>query len=238
MAAFFWSLYMRYLLNAHVFLVIFLCFSMPVVAETEEDGRFWFNVNATGAMPLENWRWYAELQPRWRQEGEHFDQVLVRPAVSYALSEQASVWLGYAYVVTHPAGKPAFEENRFWQQFLYNFSTIHSLNIQSRTRYEQRFIENSVDTGYKLRQMFRFTLPSGLSPQLQWVLYDEYFVNLNDTDFGTQKGFDQNRAFIGGNWAFNPNAKLEIGYLNQYVNLHKNSDTENHVLSTTLMLTF
>ncbi|MDP3207012.1 MAG: DUF2490 domain-containing protein, partial [Methylotenera sp.] len=62
--------------------------------------------------------------------------------------------------------------------------------------------------------------------------------NLNDTDFGTQKGFDQNRAFIGGNWAFNPNAKLEIGYLNQYVNLHKNSDTENHVLSTTLMLTF
>jgi hypothetical protein len=213
--------------------------SLPTYADdTEEDGRFWFNVNATGAMPLENWRWYAELQPRWRQEGKHLDQVLVRPAVSYALSKQASVWLGYAYVVTHPASKPAFEENRIWQQFLYNFSPIHSLNIQSRTRYEQRFIENSVDTGYKLRQMFRFTLPSGLSPQLQWVLYDEYFVNLNDTDYGAQKGFDQNRAFIGGNWALNPNAKLEIGYLNQYVNRHKNIDAENHVLSTTLMLTF
>ena len=213
--------------------------SLPTYADdTEEDGRFWFNVNATGAMPLENCRWYAELQPRWRQEGEHLDQVLVRPAVSYALSKQASVWLGYAYVVTHPVGKPAFEENRLWQQFLYNFYPIHSLNIQSRTRYEQRFIENSVDTGFKLRQMFRFTLPSGLNPQLQWVLYDEYFVNLNDTDFGAQKGFDQNRAFIGGNWAFNPNTKLEIGYLNQYVNRHNNSDVENHVLSTTLMLTF
>lgn len=213
--------------------------SLPTHADdTEEDGRFWFNVNATGTMPLENWRWYAELQPRWRQEGEQLDQVLVRPAVSYALSKQASVWLGYAYMVTHPVGKPAFEENRLWQQFLYKFSPIHSLNIQSRTRYEQRFIENSVDTGYKLRQMFRFTLPSGLSPQLQWVLYDEYFINLNNTDFGAQKGFDQNRAFIGGNWAFNPNAKLEIGYLNQYVNRHKNSDAENHVLSTTLMLTF
>jgi hypothetical protein len=218
---------------------VFCLASLPTYAdETEEDGRFWFNVNATGAMPLENWRWYAELQPRWRQEGKHLDQVLVRPAVSYALSKQASVWLGYAYVVTHPASKPAFEENRLWQQFLYNFSPIHSLNIQSRTRYEQRFIENSVDTGYKLRQMFRFTLPSGLSPQLQWVLYDEYFINLNDTDYGAQKGFDQNRAFIGGNWALNPNAKLEIGYLNQYVNRHKNIDAENHVLSTTLMLTF
>ncbi len=220
-------------------LAVLCVISLPTYAdETEEDGRFWCNVNATGAMPLENWRWYAELQPRWRQEGKHLDQVLLRPAVSYALSTQASVWLGYAYVVTHPASKPAFEENRLWQQFLYNFSPIHSLNIQSRTRYEQRFIENSVDTGYKLRQMFRFTLPSGLSPQLQWVLYDEYFINLNDTDYGAQKGFDQNRAFIGGNWALNPNAKLEIGYLNQYVNRHKNIDAENHVLSTTLMLTF
>jgi hypothetical protein len=213
--------------------------SLPAHAEdTEEDGRYWFNINATGSMPLENWRWYAELQPRWRQEGKHFDQVIVRPAVSYALSKQASVWLGYAYVVTHPASKPAFEEHRFWQQFLYNFAPVYGVNIQSRTRIEQRFIEDSNDTGYKLRQLLRFTMPSGLSPQLQWVLYDEYFVNFNDTDYGAVRGFDQNRAFVGVNWVFNPQTRLEVGYLNQYVNRHNKIDAENHVLSTTLMLTF
>lgn len=220
-------------------LTLALLAGLPVHAEdTEEDGRYWFNVNATGPMPLENWRWYAELQPRWRQEGKHFDQVLLRPAVSYALSKQASIWMGYAYVVTHPASKPAFEEHRFWQQFLYNFAPIHGVNIQSRTRIEQRLIEDSDDTGYKLRQMFRFTMPSGLSPQLQWVFYDEYFVNFNTTDYGATRGFDQNRAFLGVNWAFNPQTRLEVGYLNQYVNRHNNIDAENHVLSTTLMLTF
>ncbi len=228
---------MRFL--SYVMVALTLLTSLVAHAnDTEEDGRYWFNVNATGAMSLENWRWYAELQPRWRDEGKHFDQVLVRPAVSYALSKQASVWLGYAYVVTDPAGRPSFEEHRLWQQFLYNFEPIYSLNIQSRTRYEQRFIEHSNDTGYKLRQMFRFTLPSSFSQQLQWVFYDEYFINLNDTDYGAVRGFDQNRAFLGVNWAFNPQTRLEVGYLNQYVNRRQNVDAENHVLSTTLMLSF
>lgn len=220
-------------------LTLVLLTGMPAHAEdTEEDGRHWFNINATGAMPLENWRWYAELQPRWRDEGKHFDQALLRPAVSYALSKQASVWLGYAYVLTDPAGKSSFEEHRFWQQLLYNFTPIYGTNIQSRTRYEQRLIEDSNDTGYKLRQLFRFTMPSSLSPQLQWVFYDEYFVNLNSTDYGAVRGFDQNRAFLGVNWALNPQTKLEVGYLNQYVNRPRVDDVENHVLSTTLMLNF
>lgn len=207
-------------------------------ADTIEDGRFWFNVNATGPTVLENLRWYAELQPRWREEGAQLDQVLLRPALSYALNEQASVWLGYAFVVTHPDGKPSFDEHRYWQQFLYNFTPIHSLNIQSRTRLEQRHIEDSSDTGHKLRQMFRFTLPSNINPKLQWVFYDEYFVNLNDTDYGAVRGFDQNRAFVGVNWEVSAQAKLEVGYLNQFVNRSNNIDLENHVLSTTLFLKF
>jgi hypothetical protein len=195
-------------------------------AETIEDGRYWFNVNVTGPTPVENLRWYAEFQ------------TILRPALSYALSEQASVWLGYAYVVTHPAGKPAFDEHRYWQQFLYNFSPIQTLSIQSRTRIEQRQIEDSSDTGHKLRQMFRLTLPSNINPKLQWVFYDEYFVNLNDTDYGAVRGFDQNRAFVGLNWEVSAQAKLEVGYLNQFVNRPNNIDLENHILSTTLMLKF
>jgi Protein of unknown function (DUF2490) len=207
-------------------------------ADTIEDGRYWFAVNATGHTAVDNLRWYAELQPRWRYEGAQFDQVLLRPALSYALNEQASVWLGYAYVVSHPDGKPSFDEHRYWQQFLYNFSPIHSVSIQSRTRIEQRHLEDSSDTGHKIRQLLRLTLPSQLSPSLQWVVYDEYFVNLNDTDYGAVRGFDQNRAFVGVNWALNPTARVEVGYLNQYVNRHQNIDLENHVFSTTLMLKF
>lgn len=206
-------------------------------AETIEDGRVWLNVNMIGRLPAENWRWYAELQPRWREEGETFDQVLIRPAVLYDFNKQTSAWLGYANVITDPAGRKSFEEHRIWQQILHNFSPIGEIKIQSRTRLEQRFIENSHKTGHKIRQILRVTAPSGISPRLLLVAYDEYFLNLNDTDYGAERGFDQNRAFVGVNWALDNQMKLEVGYLNQYVN-GKRTDAMNHVLSGTLFVTF
>ncbi|MDP2153433.1 MAG: DUF2490 domain-containing protein [Methylotenera sp.] len=202
-----------------------------------EDGRIWLNLNATGALPSEGWRWYAELQPRWREEGSHLDQTLLRPAIYYKLTEQSSIWAGYAHVVTHPASRSAFDEHRLWQQYLYQFAPINNIAIQSRTRLEQRFIENSDGTGHKLRQMLRLVAPSGVHPKLSWVFYDEYFLNLNNTDYGAQKGFDQNRAFLGGNWTLNPEAKIELGYLNQYVKT-KQANFMNHVFSTTLIFSF
>lgn len=206
-------------------------------AETIEDGRVWLNVNMIGHLPAENWRWYAELQPRFRDEGENFDQVLIRPAVLYDFNKQTSAWLGYANVITDPAGRKSFEEHRIWQQILHNFTPINGINIQSRTRLEQRFIENSHKTGHKIRQMLRVTAPSGISPRLLLVAYDEYFLNLNDTDYGAERGFDQNRAFVGVNWALDNQMKLEVGYLNQYVNGQR-TDAMNHVLSGTLFVTF
>lgn len=206
-------------------------------ADTIEDGRIWLNVNMIGHLPAENWRWYAELQPRFRDEGSHFDQVLIRPAVIYDFNKQTSAWLGYANVITDPAGRKSFEEHRVWQQILHNFTPIGEIKIQSRTRLEQRFIENSHKTGHKIRQMLRITAPSGISPRLLLVAYDEYFLNLNDTDYGAERGFDQNRAFVGVNWALDNHMKLEVGYLNQYVNGQR-TDSMNHVLSGTLFVTF
>jgi hypothetical protein len=206
-------------------------------ADTIEDGRVWLNVNMIGHLPVENWRWYAELQPRFRDEGSHFDQVLIRPAVIYDFNKQTSAWLGYANVITDPAGRKSFEEHRVWQQILHNFTPIGEIKIQSRTRLEQRFIENSHKTGHKIRQMLRITAPSGISPRLLLVAYDEYFLNLNDTDYGAERGFDQNRAFVGVNWALDNHMKLEVGYLNQYINGQR-ADSMNHVLSGTLFVTF
>ncbi len=212
-------------------------FSMSVSASPDEDGRAWFTVNAIGSLPAKNWHWYAEIQPRFREEASEFDQVIIRPAVFYNTSKQSSIWAGYAHVVTDPAGRSSFDEHRVWQQFLHNFQPIGSVSIQSRTRLEQRFIENSDDTGHKIRQMIRLTMPSKLHDQLTWVAYDEYFLNLNETDYGARRGFDQNRAFVGVNWAFNASARLELGYLNQYINA-KNTNSMNHVVSTMINLFF
>lgn len=212
-------------------------YSINGLASPDEDGRAWFTVNAIGSLPAKDWHWYAEIQPRFREEASEFDQVIIRPAVFYNTSKQSSIWAGYAHVVTDPAGRSSFDEHRVWQQFLHNFQPIGAVSIQSRTRLEQRFIENADDTGYKIRQMIRLTMPSKLHDQLTWVAYDEYFLNLNETDYGARRGFDQNRAFVGVNWTFNPSVKLEVGYLNQYINA-KNTNSMNHVVSTMINLFF
>ena len=219
-----------------------LCLVIPGLqgsawGDTEEDGRVWFNLNAQGKLPAANWNWYAEVQPRWRDEGGHLDSVLLRPAIFYKLSAKSSIWLGYANVTNHPAGRSAFEENRLWQQYTYNFDPFHAFVLQSRTRLEERRIEATDDTGYRMRQMLRISRPLAGNAAVSLVAWDEFFINLNDTDWGAHNGTDQNRLFLGASWAVNPTVKLEMGYLNQYVNTQQ-VDRVNHILSTTMGLTF
>lgn len=206
-------------------------------ADTREDGRFWLNINAKGSLPVEGLGWYAELQPRWRQEGSTLDQLQLRPALFYKLSAQSTVWLGYSKVISHPAGQANTHEDRLWQQFSYQFDPIANMNITSRTRFEQRWLDNGDDTGYRLRQMFKLSRPIDSIPNASFVVSEEYFVNLNDTDWGARSGFDQNRLFLGGAYKLNPTAKIEMGYLNQYVNGAR-FDRMNHVLSTAVEFNF
>ncbi len=212
-------------------------FPLVASADTEEDGRLWLNFSAQGDTPVERWRWYAEIQPRWREEGEQFDQLIIRPAVNYKLTDASSIWLGYAHVTSHPVNRATVDENRLWQQYIYNFSPINGVAITSRTRLEQRWLENGEDTGYRLRQTLRLARPFDSAPSLSAVVSDEIFINLNSTDWGARSGFDQNRLFAGFSYAITGKTKVEMGYLNQYVRTSTN-DRMNHVLSTSFSINF
>lgn len=209
---------------------------LAAVAATEEDGRLWLNVTAQGKL-ADAWGWALEVQPRWREEGEEFDQLLVRPAVSYQLSDRSSVWLGYGHISSHPASGGVVYENRLWQQFLHQFAPWNGYTLSSRTRLEERRPEGGDETGYRLRQMLRAMHPLAAVEGAGLVFWDELFINANDTDWGARSGFDQNRAFAGASYVFSKQGRVEIGYLNQYVRLAGN-DRVNHVLSTSLMLNF
>jgi hypothetical protein len=53
----------------------------PARANTDEDGRYWLSMYAQGKLPVENVYWSMDVHPRWREEGEQFDQLILRPAV-------------------------------------------------------------------------------------------------------------------------------------------------------------
>ncbi len=205
-------------------------------ADTDDDNRIWLNFNAPGKLPSDRFNWHAELQPRWRESGREFDQLLVRPALFYKLSDRSSLWLGYANAQTRTARSGTTEEHRIWQQFSYAFK-LGTVTLLSRTRLEQRLLDTGDDIGHRLRQMFRATMPLELAPKFSLVGSNELFVNLNDSDWGMRSGFYQNRLFLGVGYSVNSKLRLEGGYLNQYVDT-ATIDRRNQVLSTSINFTF
>jgi hypothetical protein len=222
---------------AYIFLILAIFGAAPALAEVEEDGRYWFSIYSQGKLPVENFYWSMDTHPRWREEGSHFDQLILRPSVFYKFNAKASTWLGYDTIITHPSGQSAFRENRLWEQFQYQFDPVAELTFTSRTRFEQRRREDFHEVGHRLRQMVRVTTPSRVHHKLSWVAFDELFINFNQTEWGMHRGIDQNRLFLGANWKFSDFSNIETGYLHQYIH-GRTLDRENHVLLTTLRFNF
>ena len=217
-------------------------FALPTAwAELADDFRIWGNVTARGNFgfidpDLKRFRWWGEIQPRTREEGEDMDQLLIRPGIGYALTDHSTVWIGYAHVINFVVAGDNIHEDRFWQQYMWSGATPLG-GFTSRTRFEQRWQTNGNETGGRFRQMFKLSWPIPVYPAVSLVGWDEVFIHLNDTNWGARQGFDQNRGFAGIGYRMLPPVLVEIGYMNQYIN-RSTLDSMNHILSLNLFLDF
>ncbi len=163
----------------------------------------------------ERWLGYFEVQPRFGDNASDLERLLIRPAIGYRLSPKLSLWQGYAWT---PLFSPFFDgEHRTYQQVLYDTS-VGATGVVSRTRFEQRFIEGAGGTSHRVRSMLRLSHP--ISRDRKWLAigYDELFWNLNSTDNGPVRGFDQNRLFLGVGRQINSSLRVETGYMLNPVN--------------------
>jgi hypothetical protein len=140
--------------------------------------------------------------------------------------------------VADPKGRDEFGEHRPWQQLTWNIP-VGDVTVQSRTRLEQRFVETDGDTGWRLREFVKTTVPLSADKRVFASVWDELFWDLDDTDWGQRAGFRQNRAFVGPGWFLGEGKQvsLEVGYLNQWVD-RPGEDKLNHVLSIWLFVNF
>lgn len=188
----------------------------------EQDGQAWILTTASGPISG-NWKGYMEVQPRLGDNGQ---ALLIRPAVGYQLTPQWSVWQGYAWT---PSFNPDKDEHRIFQQSVVETPKgVFPFSLTNRTRLEERWIEHTGKTAFRLRHMLRGMQPIGDSGKWALVAYDEVFINLNDVDNGPQGGFGQNRAFFGVNRELTPSIQAEVGYLNQFIRSDGKEDLMNH----------
>ena len=215
-----------------------LC-SQHSVAQTIDDVGQWnavFSQGKLGNNPDSKLKWWFDGHVRLLDDADGFNQSIVRPGIGWGLNENSSIWAGYGWIRTSPLDDgDDFDEHRIWQQWTWS-KEAKPFKVAARTRFEQRLVETGDDTGLRLRQFFRIqkTLPTELPMTL--VLWDEIFLDLNDTDFGQRSGFDQNRVFVGFGFKRSKSSRwrAEIGYINQSINSIGPTDRSNHILAVNL----
>lgn len=204
----------------------------PAAAATEsliQDDGAWMQMVGEGSLKsldpsLEKARIWVEGQARFNHDFNQFYQGMLRTAIGYSLSDRATIWAGYTWLPTHQFNKAPISQQDVWPAFRYVLPTDFG-TLTFRTMFESNFLKGD-DVRFRPRQMVRFVHPLEFEPRLSLIVWDEAFVRLNSTQYGGKAGFDQNRAFVGAGWTFNPNFRFELGYMNQYL------DSPTHTTST------
>ena len=129
---------------------------------TRSDFRLWTPVYLTVKLPSK-FIAYMEANPRIGDDVTNIDQLLLRPAIGYQLTEHLSLWQGYAWVGNFnqphtPPQSPFFQESRIFQQAIYT-QKFGDFRFMSRTRMEERWIEHAAGTALRFRQMFKLSYP-------------------------------------------------------------------------------
>jgi hypothetical protein len=226
-----------------VCIAVILTFAPQLDAQSVDSG-IWLGGSVTGKLPASmndakgSWRVWMDGQLRFGDDASRFSQGLVRPGIGYALNKAWSLWAGYAYIRTdQPYAKTPSNENRIWEQVSWQ-RLVGSTDLSSRTRLEQRFHSAGSGTGVRVREMAKLMQPLGAKKIWLFVVYDEIFVNLNNTNFGARSGWDRNRAFTGPGINLSRSSRLELGYMNQYTFNNNGPDRVDHICSISYFWNF
>lgn len=205
------------------FILVALCLVVPSLAlAADESHQIWSSITVHKKL-TDAWSFYFDGNLRLYDDHDG-SQILLRPGVMRRLTEDLSVYLAYAWTPSwDDATGDMTDEHRIWQQLAWNIGGIGAFSFYSRSRLEERFRPaTSDDLGVRFRELLRVIWKAndlfGIS------VWDEFFIDLNAADDENGErwqrfGLDQNRLFIGPTAYFPCNVRLEIGYLNQYIDV-------------------
>lgn len=198
----------------------------------QANDQAWVSFIAQGPVSGKLITW-LEVQPRFSLDPARPTQLLLRPALGVQINPRTTLLFGYLYQENYPENRPTVAEHRIWQQLQTRLAgTPNTAVLVSRTRLEERFVENQPDDGVRLRQMLRGQVwVSGGSWSV--IGQSEVFIGLNSTRWGQPSGVDQWRNFIGVGVPLSKRFTLEAGYLNQWL-IRPGAYINNNIISVSL----
>jgi hypothetical protein len=192
----------------------------------------WYNYFGTFKMSS---KFGVHSEYQWRRNNiiTNWQQSLLRAGINYNKSSSVLFRIGYAWVETYPYGEfpinalgREFTEHRIFQMAQVSHKE-GAVDLSHRFMLEQRFVgkytsadmlkEDEYPLLHRARYMFKLQSPLIKNKSLYAAVYDEVFIG-----FGKNVNanvFDQNRIGIILGYKFNKSIKIEVGYLNQTLQL-------------------
>jgi hypothetical protein len=208
--------------------------SAPAVHDTQLWVQAVVNVNLS-----DQWVTHHELQPRWSEDLQAHDQIIIRNAIGRRLPRHITLWAGHAWT-PRSLESGWTHEQRIWQQFSATLPAVGAWTPSVRIRQEQRFLDSWGDVSHRLRMMGRAVRPIDAKKLWSIAASNEIMFTLDDTERGPARGFDQNRVFAGVQRKLSNRAGLETGYVWRMTSDPPGAAPRHHdhVLSASLNFTF
>ena len=137
------------------------------------------------------------------------DNQFIRTGLNYQIASGVSITTGYIHQYSETIDNTSVSENRPYEEITLK-NKIKKLSISHRYRIEHRWINRNGSTDFSNRMRYRLMLSHPLFDKFYVKFFDEIFINLQEPIF------NQNRLHVGLGYTFDPNFKLELGYLKNH----------------------
>ncbi len=194
-----------------LYFILFFAIGIAKTSSSQKDqlGN-WLMYLGTFDLPINNLSLHTEYQFRMFDLYSQHQQSFPRLGLNYNFKDNQILTMGVARIHTNDFNEPfnvdPSIENRIWQQYILRHN-IWDINIEERSRLEQRWIHNNGATNYLNRVRHRILLKYNMSRRFFLCAYDELFMNLKTNPF------DQNRLYAAFGYNFNKSFNLQAGYL-------------------------
>lgn len=193
------------------------------VFAVEVDNGLWLGTFSQKKL-TDKYSLWIETQVRYNLDIGNTSQVLYRTGVLQNLNQNQG--LGYLYAFIQSG---ANREHRLTLQHTANYGEALGFKLSHRARLESRFLEETTmahESAGRLRYLFRADQLNYTSYGL--VIWDEVFLNTNETAWNGETTTDRNRFFIGFKKMFFDSNRMEFGYLNQFTP-RESEDVSEHI---------
>jgi hypothetical protein len=202
--------------------------AVPTAANAS-DSQVWLGGSVTVKLSSK-WAVTQDATARFSDDRHGLYEIEMNSLLGYQLNKTVSVWLGYDHVPQYSSGNFTLMEHRLPQIITFtNFASIGRGKMTGRVRFEERWRDGRLGTGWRVRPYLRYSVPFSKATKVALTLSAEPWIDFNKTSFQTTGGLDRMRSLVAVTAPVGGHFSADIGYMNQHFFVPNGADRSDNI---------